>query len=374
MQRLVYHSSIAVSAIAIVLSAATSIVVAKKTKDNDNNSGDQCGMYMAISSTSTVDDTKWGLYAGQDIPADSPIGYPDVAINIFNLQGNAHLVDEEEDDLSLVAATVEFFEQFIWVPLPSGGHFELEDGRTVTAIPGAGVLGGFNPKLTNADWNHSSAYFRPAMGEQPTVNHPGRGAYTNFFNVGLRSKEEIPAGREIFLDYGENWESEAEEEDLTADDFKKIDATVEKMASFFEKYKNELDDKAKADIYDFLIRDVMGAAAGSAKGKKILDLLPSFPDVLPEVTKSGGSLAYSQPKSQRSTEWLQSHGRCIDNIRPGASKIPHAGTLLQWKCVCLLFPRKVTTVSNTIAKQLGGFCKSVASAAVPRMCRAALTR
>ena len=127
------------------------------------------------------------------------------------------------------------------------------------------------------------------------------------------------------------------------------------MASFFEKYTTELDDKAKADIYDFLIRDVMGAAAGSAKGKKILDLLPSFPDVLPEVTKSGGSLAYSQPKSQRSTEWLQSHGRCIDNIRPGASKIPHAGTLLVWRCVCLLFPRKVTTASNTIAKQLGGF-------------------
>ena len=298
------------------------LVAAKKNKEE----GDQCGMYMAISSTSTVDDTKWGLYAGQDIPADAPIGYPDIAINIFNLQGNAHLADEAEDNLSLVSATVEFFEQFIWVPLPSGGHFELDEGRAVTAIPGAGVLGGFNPKLTNADWNHSSAYFRPAMGEQPTVNHPGRGAYTNFFNVGLRSKEVIQAGREIFLDYGENWESEAEEEDLTADDFKKVDATVEKMASFFEKYKGDLDEKAKIDIYDFLIRDVMGAAAGSAKGKKILDLLPSYPDSLPKVKESGGALAYSQPKSHRTTEWLQSHGRCIDNIRPGPSKIPDAGT------------------------------------------------
>ena len=187
MLRIVFQY-IAVSAILLAASAA------KKGDDSE-----QCGMYMAISSTSTVDDTKWGLYAGQDIPKDSPIGYPDIAINIFNLQGNAHLADESEDSLSLVANTVEFFEQFIWVPLPSGGHFELEEGRAVTAIPGAGVLGGFNPKLTNADWNHSSAYFRPALGEQPTVNHPGRGAYTNFFNVGLRSKEEIQAGREIFL-------------------------------------------------------------------------------------------------------------------------------------------------------------------------------
>lgn len=128
-----------------------------------------------------------------------------------------------------------------------------------------------------------------------------------------------------FLDYGENWESEAEEEDLTADDFKKLDATVEKMAAFFEKYKNDLDEKAKVDIYDFLIRDVMGAAAGSAKGRKIVDLLPAYPDVLPKVKESGGSLAYSQPKSFRSPDWLQSHGRCIDNIRPGASTIPNAG-------------------------------------------------
>jgi SET domain len=97
------------------------------------------------------------------------------------------------------------------------------------------------------------------------------------------------------------------------------------MASFFEKYKDELDEKAKADIYDFLIRDVMGAAAGTAKGRKIVDLLPAYPDSLPKVKESGGSLAYSQPKSMRSLDWLKSHGRCIDNIVPGASAIPHAG-------------------------------------------------
>lgn len=161
---------------------------------------EQCGMYMAISSTSTVDDTKWGLYAGKDFANDSPLGYPDIAINLINLQGNAHIADETDETGTLVAHTVEFFEQFIWVPIPSAGQFELEEGRTVTAIPGAGVLGGFNPKLTNADWNHSAAFFRPALGEQRGVNHPGRGSYTNFFNVQLRTKDEIQAGREIFLD------------------------------------------------------------------------------------------------------------------------------------------------------------------------------
>jgi len=118
---------------------------------------------------------------------------------------------------------------------------------------------------------------------------------------------------------------EAEEEELTAADYKKLDATVEKMANFFDKYKDELDEKAKTDIYDFLVRDVMGAAAGSGKGRKIVDMLPPYPDSLPKVRESGGALAYSQPKSHRSIDWLESHGRCIDNIRPGPSTILNAG-------------------------------------------------
>ena len=199
-----------------------STICVATTQANEDDSS-KCGMYIAISATSTVDDTKWGIYAGKDFAKNAPLGYPDVAINIFNLQGNAQLADESASSETLVAHTVEFFEQFIWVPIPSGGQFELEEGRTVTAIPGAGVLGGYNPKLINADWNHSSAFFRPAMGEQPGVNHPGRGAYTQFFNVGLRTKKEIQAGHEIYLDYGDNWENLEEEEELTNEDYKKLD-------------------------------------------------------------------------------------------------------------------------------------------------------
>jgi len=312
-----------ISQILVLCAAILLSLVASSDED-----GERCGMYIAISSTSTVDDTKWGLYAGKDFDKNAPLGHPDIAVNIINLQGNSHQADESDENHEsgvLVAQTVEFLEQFIWVPIPSGGQFEMEEGRTVTAIPGAGVLGGFNPKLTNADWNHSSAFFRPAVGEQREVNHPGRGAFTPFFNVALRTKDEIQAGREIFLDYGDNWEEDAKEEDLTTDDYKKLDATVDKMATFFEKYKEELDEKAKTDIYDFLIRDVMGAAAGSAKGRKIVDILPAFPESLTKVKDSGGSLAYSQPKSVRSLQWLESHGRCIDNIRPGGSTIPNAG-------------------------------------------------
>ena len=69
----------------------------------------------------------------------------------------------------------------------------------------------------------------------------------------------------------------------------------------------------------------MAAAAGPRKGAKITALLPSTPEELKKVKEVGGSLTFSQPTTVRPLSWLQSYGRCMDNIRPGPSTIPHAG-------------------------------------------------
>jgi hypothetical protein len=203
----------------------------------------------------------------------------------------------------------------------------MEEGKVVTAIPGAGTLSCFNPKMTNADWNHSAAYFREAWNEPSGVAHPGRGAYSNFYEATIYSTDEIPAGMEIFISYGENYEDENTDEDetLSKGDLKKVDLTVEKIIQFFDKHKDELDEESKHEVYQFLIRDVMQAAAGTDKGKIIAAMLPDSPEELKEIRASGGILDFTQPTLVRSTEWLQKNGRCMDNIRPGPSTIPHAG-------------------------------------------------
>lgn len=177
-------------------------------KDTDDQS--TCGLYLATSSTSDPDEHKWGVYAGKDIESDSPIGYGDLAIHTFHLMANNVWLETDTkeimDDLDKneLANIVDWFEQFVWVPHSSGGQFELADvkngAKIVTAIPGTGVIGGYNPKMTNADWNHSSAYNRDAWNEYPGESHPGRGAYSNYYNLELASKEVIPAGREIFVE------------------------------------------------------------------------------------------------------------------------------------------------------------------------------
>jgi len=45
--------------------------------------------------------------------------------------------------------------------------------------------------------------------------------------------------------------SEAEEEELKVTGYKKVDATLEKMANFLDKCRDGLDKKAKTDICNF---------------------------------------------------------------------------------------------------------------------------
>jgi len=305
-------------------------------EDTDDES--TCGLYLATSSTSEEDEHRWGVYAGKDIESDSPIGYGDVAIHTFHLMANNIWIDPETteimDDLDKneLANIVDWFEQYVWVPHSSGGQFELKDvdngAKIVTAVPGIGVVGGYNPKMTNADWNHSSAYHREAWNEYPEEAHPGRGAYTNYFNLELASKEIIPAGREIFVEYGDNWEDEngeKEKESLTKKDYGRVDQTIERMIKFFDKHESKLDESSKKKIYEFLRHDVMLAAAGSVKGKQIHGMLPDEPAELKNILNEGGSFSLRAPGSVRSMEWLEKNGLCMDNIKPGPSEIPYAG-------------------------------------------------
>ena len=46
---------------------------------------EECGIYLAVSSTSTVEEPKWGLYAGQEISKGGGVGFGEIAIHTFHL-------------------------------------------------------------------------------------------------------------------------------------------------------------------------------------------------------------------------------------------------------------------------------------------------
>ena len=102
---------------------------------------EECGLYLAISSTSTVDDTNWGLFVGQDIDGlNRPIGNPEIGIVVSNLRLHNEGIKHAKTDL---IALVDYFEAFFWVPSTVGAkyHSDTTKGeRAIAAISGAGVL------------------------------------------------------------------------------------------------------------------------------------------------------------------------------------------------------------------------------------------
>ena len=312
---------------AIVLFALPAAAAALASDEqNQLQPQQQCGLYLAISSTSTVDETHWGLYAGKDFPAGTEISSPDVAINIPHLRANNQpLEDEDTENAELLSQMVDFFEGFFWVPETAAAQNELTQGRAVTAVPGAGMLAGYSAKRTNADWNIRSCYKRPLLGETSGASHPGRGAQSPFYNTVVVSTQDIKTGAEIFMEYGESFGRDEEDDELNVMDYTRIDDTVDQMMDFFQKHKDNLDEDAKTEIYTFLLKDVMKAAVGAGKARRIQTLFPPNPDDLSKIIQAGGARKYSDPGVYRSEEWLQQYGLCIDNIRVDASTIPNAG-------------------------------------------------
>ena len=322
-------------------------------------------MYLAISSTSTVDDTNWGLFVGQDIDGyHHPIGNPEIGIIVSNLR----LHNEPTSRTSTSSSSndtppptideirhmklVDYFEAFFWVPATAGAKYYFDTTKTdttgeraIAAISGPGVLASYSKHMTNSDWDHRTAYMihtttyppppphpqhppEQQEVEETQVSHPNRGAISSYHNCQIRTTvQTIKTGTEVFMEYGDSWaDKQNEEDELTKDDYDKMDQTVAQMIAFFHKYNDTvLDDDSRLEIYSFLMKDIMKAAVGPTKARRISSILPPNPHDLHLVPAAGGVQAYSDPAAHRSVSFLQKYGLCMDHIYPAPSTIPHIG-------------------------------------------------
>jgi hypothetical protein len=294
------------------------------TSQGSASDDQECELYFALSSKSE-DGNKWGIFAGKDYTKGSNIGTPDVVVNTLNLRANNLLVRDDKQRQDQLLKVLEFLEESFWVADAIGGRFELDEGRIISATPGAGFLGSYERSMTSADWNVKQNYRRLPLGEAKGVSHPGRGANSPFYNCSIMATENIVAGAEIFINYGVNWEEEKPEDELLKADYSRLDQTVEQMVDFFAKHAKELDETSKKDIYSFITNDVMAAAVGNEKAETIVKILPDSPDDLHAVLQAGGTFKYSQPTVFRSLDWLRENGRCMDSLKVGASTISTAG-------------------------------------------------
>lgn len=185
--------------------------------------------------------------------------------------------------------------------------------------------------MHNIESTHGSEYDTLTMDR---TKDPGAGASTPYHRSITDASEDIPAGSELFAEYGDGWIQEIPGAQITtnaeldeADDF-----MLEQYLPFITKHKEEMTPEMKAALWDFTTKDF-------PVYNQAMTNLPRFPwsevekfveDGLKKAdAKSDKPVSivrhFIRKQGMRSIEWLNEHGYCQDHIKPAPSTIPQAG-------------------------------------------------
>lgn len=311
-----------------------------------------CQLFMAESS---IPNSGLGMYTAAPIEKDKLIYHPEIVINYFDVEENNEIDEErkveEENDISgdrknkhtkckkwalggectenpvymmdscakachlLDFGLLDDKDDSYWLPddyyWDPGNTDSLYEADSVSSlIPGLGALANSHTGLVNTDMlrgrNDNTGLHRSA--------DPGVGAYSSLHNLSYKAAKFIPAGMELFAEYGDEWFSGREYK------FGPLP-----LSTHFEKANNIMDklwdtvqenDPFAEDLFKLtrsLITDVK--------------LLMAMPDTLEEAktARIDGVALLTVPNAIRSQQWLETNGICLDNIRAGQSSIREAG-------------------------------------------------
>ena len=200
---------------------------------------------------------------------------------------------------------------------------EAED--VSVTVNGFGAAPNCHFSLLNVD-EHSAAYDAAGLSRYTS---PGAGAITPWWNRTSTATRDIAAGSELYVDYGPSWFTSREGHFQLVP----LESSYESALEFLQSYGKML---VGTDSPDDLVEDKM--MIGDEVQKDLWDIIKTHPYVsrerqaLPETykdgiraIKEGDIMTVEVENSIRSIEYLEEHGKCVDNIVPKQSTIPHAG-------------------------------------------------
>ena len=163
---------------------------------------DECRLYMAPSTLGSKNNIKFGLYAGVDFNINETIPDIEIGIPFVDFFLDFHRQDEDEKRIT------DYLENQIWSPDFASSKFE-GNHSTSPFFPGIGAIGNYHSLISNADWLAAASILREREDfTEPGQPHLSRGAITNLYNVTMIATERIPAGMEIFPNYGDMWDKD----------------------------------------------------------------------------------------------------------------------------------------------------------------------
>jgi hypothetical protein len=195
---------------------------------------------------------------------------------------------------------------------PVGMDHEEVEGEGVSAAS-TGIGAAINCRLSMDNVEGSTTKIDYAGLHRST--NPGAGAITPFHDRRGITTEHIRAGQELFIFYGETYfTSRRSTYGLVPllDDFKVADGLLKNLTRILPENTTSL--QLRQDVLDLISK--FPFEHGS------LNAMPTNASRIEHAVKVGTGKQYD---STRDLEWLQEHGKCMDNIKPGPSTIPEAG-------------------------------------------------
>mmetsp|Transcript_33249 Transcript_33249/g.80436 ORF Transcript_33249/g.80436 Transcript_33249/m.80436 type:complete len:716 (+) Transcript_33249:31-2178(+) len=301
---------------ALVVAASAAVVDGAEEAADDNN---PCLLYLA---QSTIPNAGLGVFAGVPFLEGEQVGrvgdaaFPVVDQDWHNSPNAGGTVSKHEADYHWPLTNYD------WSAPDIGMGDEAED--VSVTVTGFGAAPNCHFRLLNVN-EHAAHYDNSGLDRYTS---PGAGASTPWFNRTSTAARDIEAGSELFVDYGPNWFlSRTGPFTLVP-----VSTSYEKAQQFLKQYGRLL---VGSDKIQDLIEDKMSLDDDAQRD--LWDVIKTFPyptrerQALPDNHQDairsihGDIQVIEKENSIRSVEYLRDHGKCVDNIVPKQSSIPHAG-------------------------------------------------
>lgn len=270
-----------------------------KNNRSQDTAAPACELYLA---QSAIPNAGLGMFTAKALGIGDEIGNGDVVVPMIELSKH------NDPDGWYFDTTADY----VWDGVSMGMGNEVTSGEIHIYWPGINCAVNCYAPLINLE--PAAPFYDEAAVHRS--EHPGAGAFTPYKGGASHASRFIPAGGELFKDYGDTWF-------LTRDAFQGIPVVSdynhaqELLLAFFTLKRSSFD--TSKDLYDFIIGDI-----NSIWKSRTLNALPDNHDDATIALQSEIS-ALHQPSVTRDVSWLRENGRCMDHILPGRSTLENAG-------------------------------------------------
>jgi len=301
-----------VAAAAAAASAANAVVPDFMEQQQCGNGvcgwhNEECGLYMA---ESTIPGAGWGVFTAVDRKAGSDDAGDDDDEYVEPFDVSIPFPDYDyqmEFDDKFKTMPEWLLKDYHWTGVQTQMLFDADQVYSIT--PGLGMLANSHTALYNL--RNDGCLDR----QRGPRNNASAGSFSHCHDQGFALLTDLPAGSELFVEYGEEWFTEREKEIGPVPlyrDFYKVDHLVRRWESLTGDAKSEL----AADVWEMLV-----VPFHPLMNERIQAALPlTHEDALRTLTDRFGSASTSMPDRSRSPQYLREHGLCLDHIETKASQ------------------------------------------------------